>query len=45
MNRNIIAPADAKVYNVQGIETGRENVAPGIYVEVYQNNVTKVHVR
>ena len=45
MNRNIIAPADAKVYNVQGIETGRENVAPGIYVVVYQNNVTKVHVR
>lgn len=45
MNHNIIAPADAKVYNVQGIETGRENVAPGIYVVVYQNNVTKVHVR
>ncbi|MBO7318005.1 MAG: hypothetical protein J6U43_04715, partial [Bacteroidales bacterium] len=45
VNRNIIAPADAKVYNVQGIETGKENVAPGIYMVVYQNNVTKVHVR
>ena len=45
MNRNIIAPADAKVYNVQGIETGKENVAPGIYMVVYQNKVTKVHVR
>lgn len=45
MNRNIIAPAEAKVYNLQGIETGRENVAPGIYVVTYQNQVTKLHVR
>lgn len=45
VNRNIIAPALAKVYNVQGYEVGKENVAPGVYMVVYNNNVTKVHVR
>ena len=44
-NRNIIAPAEAKVYNLQGIETGKENVAAGIYIVEYQGNVTKLHVR
>lgn len=45
VNRNIIAPASAKVYSVQGYEVGKENVAPGVYMVVYNNNVTKVHVR
>ena len=45
VNRNIIAPASAKVYNVQGYEVGKENVAPGVYLVKYNNNITKVLVR
>ena len=45
LNRNIIAPEKAKVYNIQGYETGKKNLTPGVYMVVYNNNVTKVHVR
>lgn len=44
-NGNITAPAGARVFNMQGIETGTRNLGNGIYVVVYGTKTVKVVVR
>jgi len=41
----VIAPAEAKVYDVCGIETGADNLTPGIYVVAVGGKAVKVTVR
>lgn len=43
--RNIVAPAGAEVYNMQGVRTGTENLAAGIYVVRAGKQVAKVLVK
>ncbi|MBD5371460.1 MAG: M6 family metalloprotease domain-containing protein [Bacteroides sp.] len=41
----VVAPDDARVYNLSGMETGRENLAPGVYIVVTSGVRAKVTVR
>lgn len=41
----IQAPADAEIYNMQGVRCDREGLTPGIYVVRVAGNVTKVNVK
>lgn len=41
----VYAPENARVYNITGIETGRSNLAPGLYVVVSDGNAKKVVVK
>lgn len=43
--RNIVAPAGAEVYSVNGVKAGMENVAPGLYIVVSGRQAVKVFVR
>lgn len=42
---NIVAPEGARVYNMQGIETGTQNLANGIYIVRAGRKTVKVVVR
>mgnify|MGYP007132064729 FL=1 len=44
-NGNIIAPQGTRVFNMSGMETGTENLAPGIYIKVQGNKRMKVIVK
>lgn len=44
-NGCVIAPAGARVYNLHGAETGRENLPAGIYVVALEGKAVKVAVR
>ena len=41
----VYAPENARVYNIAGIETGRSNLAPGLYMVVSGGNAKKVVVK
>ena len=41
----VIAPAEAEVYNVNGVRTGRDNLPKGLYIVVYGKRSEKVLVR
>lgn len=41
----IIAPEDARVYNLGGVEVGKENLSAGIYIVRYENKAVKVVVK
>lgn len=41
----ITAPADARIYNLSGIETGRENLPAGVYIVTVPGATVKVVVR
>lgn len=41
----IIAPEDARVYNLGGVEVGKENLPAGIYIVRYENKAVKVVVK
>lgn len=41
----IVAPEDARVYNLSGVETGKENLPAGIYIVRSGNNIVKVVVK
>lgn len=43
--RNIEAPAGAKVYGINGIESGLNNLAPGLYIVRTGNKAVKVVVK
>lgn len=45
LNGNIIAPAGARVFNLNGAETGTRNLAAGIYIVVVNNKALKVMVK
>ena len=42
---DIIAPADARIYDMAGVETYRENLAKGIYLVCVGGYTKKVIVR
>ena len=42
---DIVAPADARVFNINGVDTGRSNLSAGIYVVVTPRSAVKVVVR
>ena len=44
-NGNIIAPQGTRVFNMSGMETGTENLAPGIYIVRVGSKALKVVVR
>ncbi|MDE6272105.1 MAG: M6 family metalloprotease domain-containing protein [Muribaculaceae bacterium] len=41
----VIAPEGARVYSLNGVETGRQNLAPGVYIVVTPGVTAKVVVR
>lgn len=41
----IIAPEDARVFDLSGMETGKQNLAPGVYIVVLPGVTSKVVVR
>lgn len=41
----VIAPEGAKVYNLAGMQTGKENLTKGIYIVRYEGKAIKVVVR
>lgn len=43
--RNIVAPAGAEVYSINGVKAGMENVVPGLYIVVSGRQAVKVLVR
>lgn len=43
--QSIVAPAGSRIYNLQGIESGSENLAKGMYLVVYQGQTRKVTIR
>lgn len=45
LNGNIVAPEGARVFNLQGIETGTQSLPAGIYVVVVANKAVKVLVK
>lgn len=44
-NGTIYAPAGARVYNLNGVATGRENLAKGMYIVVVDRKAVKIVVR
>lgn len=42
---DIIAPAGARVFNLNGVEAGTQNLAAGIYIVVVDNKAVKVLVK
>ena len=44
-NGTITAPEDALVYTMQGVPTGRDRLAPGVYIVRCRGSVTKVLVK
>lgn len=42
---NIVAPEGARVYNLNGVQTGTANLASGVYVVVVANKAVKVLVK
>lgn len=42
---HIVAPRGAEAYNMQGIATGLDNLAPGLYLVRYQGKTAKVIVK
>lgn len=45
VGNNIVAPEGAKVYNLNGVQTGTENLAHGVYVVVCGEKAVKVLVK
>ncbi|MDE6559119.1 MAG: choice-of-anchor J domain-containing protein, partial [Muribaculaceae bacterium] len=45
VNGNIVAPAGARVFNLQGVETGTQSLPAGIYVVVVADKAVKVLVK
>lgn len=45
LNGNIIAPAGARVFNLNGVETGLNNLPSGLYIVVVADKAVKVLVK
>lgn len=45
LGNNIVAPEGAKVYNLNGVQTGTQNLANGVYVVVAGQKAVKVLVK
>lgn len=45
LGNNIVAPEGAKVYNLNGVQTGTQNLTNGVYVVVAGNKAVKVLVK
>lgn len=45
VGKDIIAPADARIFNLEGVETGRNNLPSGVYIIVSKQDIIKMVIR